>query len=140
MDDESQLIRAMARRDRSAWAAMYDRHVSDLFGFVSHLLHGDRGAAEEVNQEVWLIAIEQFDRFQPARGDFRDWLLGIARHRVLRRHRHASGLSLDDCLDGPADVSPPPELMEEVERADLVRAALLSLPEDYRRVLLDKYV
>jgi RNA polymerase sigma-70 factor (ECF subfamily) len=140
MDDESHLIRAMARRDRAAWATMYDRHVGDLFGLVYHLLGGDRGAAEDVNQEVWLLAIEQFDRFDPGRGAFRDWLMGIARHRALRYHRHAWSQAPENHIDGPSDSLPPPELLEEVERADVVRAALLCLHEDYRQVLLDKYV
>jgi RNA polymerase sigma-70 factor (ECF subfamily) len=119
---------------------MYDRHVGDLFGLVYHLLGGDRGAAEDVNQEVWLLAIEQFDRFDPGRGEFRDWLLGIGRHRALRRHRCALGHAPSNRLDGPSDQLPPPEVLEEVERADVVRAALLCLREDYRRVLIDKYV
>jgi RNA polymerase sigma factor (sigma-70 family) len=34
----------------------------------------------------------------------------------------------------------PPEQLEAVERADLVRAALLCLPDDHRQVLLDKYL
>src|SRR4029079_7692870 len=92
MDDELRLVRAMARRDRSAWSAMYERHVGDVFGLVYHLVGGDRGVAEEINQEVWLLAIERFDGFDSRRGGFRDWLLGIARHCVLRFHRHASGL------------------------------------------------
>jgi RNA polymerase sigma-70 factor, ECF subfamily len=140
MDDESHLIRAMARRDRSAWATMYDRHVGDVFGLVYHLLGGDRGAAEDVSQEVWLLAIERFDRFDPGRGEFRSWLLGIAHHCAFRRRRHALGYTSDNHLDGPSDVLAPPEQFEEVERADVVRAALLYLDADQRRVLLDKYV
>jgi RNA polymerase sigma-70 factor (ECF subfamily) len=140
MDDESHLIRAMARRDPSAWAAMYDRHVGELFGVVFHLLGGDRNAAEDVNQEIWLLAIEQFDRFDPSRGEFRNWLLGIARHRALRHRRGVARHSPDYNFDGPSNVLAPPDLLEEVERAGVVRAALLCLQEDYRGVLLDKYV
>jgi RNA polymerase sigma-70 factor, ECF subfamily len=140
MDDEFRLIRAMAKGDRTAWARMYDRHVRDVFAAVYHLLGGDRGLAEDVNQEVWLLAIEQFDRFDPERGRFRDWILGIGRHRALRRHRRSAGVGSDEYLDAPADSSSPPDLLEAIERADFVRVALLRLPEDHRRVLLDKYV
>ena len=85
MDDEIRLVRAMARRDRSAWATMYERHVGNVFGLIYHLVSGDRGVAEDATQEVWLLAIERFDQFDPSRGTFRDWLLGIARHRAFRR-------------------------------------------------------
>ncbi len=140
MDDEFRLVRAMARRDPTAWGVMYDRHVREVFGLVYHLLGADRGDAEEVCQEAWLIAIERFDGFDPGKGKFRDWLVGIARHRALRHHRRATSPILDDCPDGPTDTLPPLELLEEFERADVVRAALLCLDDDRRRVLLDKYV
>jgi RNA polymerase sigma-70 factor, ECF subfamily len=139
MDDDPRLVRALARRDRSTWASLYDRHVGNVFGVVYHLVGGDRAIAEDVNQEVWLLAIEQFDRFDPARGRVRDWLLGIARHRALRRHRGAPARSLE-LDDGPTEGLSPPDLLEGSERAGMVRAALLCLEEDRRRVLLDKYV
>jgi RNA polymerase sigma-70 factor (ECF subfamily) len=140
MDDELCLVRAMARRDRSAWAVTYERHVGDVFGLVYHLLGGDRGAAEDICQEVWLVAIESFDRFDPDRGRLRDWLLGIARYRALRHRRRVSGLNPDDHAVGLSEELPPPDLLEMVERADVVRGALLCLENDRRRVLLDKYV
>jgi RNA polymerase sigma-70 factor, ECF subfamily len=118
---------------------MYRRHVGDVFGLVYHLVGGDRHVAEDINQEVWLLAIERFERFDPARGGFRDWLLGIARHRALRHHRRATGQAIGGRPDEPSDSIPPPELLIGVERADVVRAALLCLHDGSRRVLLDKY-
>ena len=139
MDDESRLVRALARRDRAAWDAMYDRHVGDVHGVIYHLVNGDRHLAEDVNQEVWLLAIERFDRFDPGKGEFRDWLLGIARHRALRHHRRPAGYAIEGRPEEASDTLTPPELLEGVERAGVVRAALLGLHHDSRRVLLDKY-
>lgn len=138
MDHELQSARALAQRDRAAWGAMYDRHVGAVFGLIFHLVGRDPAVAEEVNQEVWLLAIEQIERFAPERGEFRDWVMGIARHRALRRHRDFARVFKNQ-PDGPSEPLPPPELLEEVERADMVRAALLCLHDDRRQVLLDKY-
>ncbi len=139
MDDELHLVRAMARRDRSAWDAMYDRHVGDVFAVIYHLVGGDRQAAEDLNQEVWLLAIEQFDRFDDKRGDFRDWLLGIARHRVFRHYRRATVQAVEGRPDRLSDDLPPPELLEGRERAEVVRAALVCLHDGSRNMLLAKY-
>ena len=140
MDDEIRVLRAMKRRDRSAWAVMYDRHVGDVFGLICHLLGGDRVGAEDLCQEVWLLALERIERFDPGRGRFRDWLLGIARLCVLKHYRKQVCHLPDGLPDGPSGALTPPELMELLECADVVRAAILCLDNDRRRVLLDKYV
>jgi RNA polymerase sigma-70 factor (ECF subfamily) len=139
MDDELRLVRAMAQRDRSAWDDMYGRHVADVFALVYHLVGRDRQAAEDLNQEVWLLAIEQIDRFDAKRGNFRDWLLGIARHRAFRHHRRAAVPTVDSRPDRLANDLPPPELLEGRERANVVRAALVCLHDGSRNVLLAKY-
>jgi len=144
MDDEHRLLRALARRDRAAWSALYDRHVQEVFGFIYHLIGGDRHLAEDLHQEVWLAALEGFDRFDARRGRFRDWLLGIARHRVSRHYRSTFSRSLEAVAERDVPVQtltlPPPEHLEGLERAAVVRAALLRLNHDHRDVLLKKYV
>ena len=144
MQDERRLQRALARRERAAWSAIYDRHVQEVFGFIYHLVGGDRVLAEDIHQEVWLAALEGFDHFDASRGRFRDWLMGIARHRVSHHFRGLSRKPMEAVADGdiqPQDAAiPPPEQLEAIERSDVIRAALLQLNQDYRDVLLKKYV
>jgi DNA-directed RNA polymerase specialized sigma24 family protein len=78
-DNPSCLITALKQHDRSAWSAAVDRHLSEVWGFVFHLVGGDRAVAEDLNQETWLEAIDGIGQCDAARGSFRNWLYGIAR-------------------------------------------------------------
>jgi RNA polymerase sigma-70 factor, ECF subfamily len=145
MDDESRLLRAMARRERHAWSVMYDRYVREVFGFIYHLLGAQRPLSEEVHQEVWLKALESFEHFDSRRGSFRDWLFGIARHLVSRHYRCiARDFTARNGEQQPVDeidagALPAAELLEDRERASIIRAALLRLSRNHKEVLLRKY-
>ena len=147
-DDPSSLIAALKGRDRSAWSAAVDRHLHEVYGFVFHLVGGDRAVAEDLNQETWLEALDGIDQCDAARGSFRNWLFGIARKRVALHYRRralaGNPTSLSDQFGEAAesgDISVlPKDVLEQVERAAVVRAAMLLLPDDRREVLLGKYV
>ena len=120
MDEERRLLQALARREKVAWAELYDRHVRDLYGFVYHLAGGDAALAEEIHQDVWLAALEGIERFDRRTGRFHDWLMGIVRHRVSR-HLRGQDPGLVASVRGRDPRRefvelPPPEQLEDLER------------------------
>ena len=147
-DEQSSLITALKGRDRSAWSAAVDHHLDEVYGFVFHLVGGNRTLAEDLNQETWLEAVDGIDRCDAAQGNFRTWLFGIARKRVaMYFRRHAligKAVPLRDEIEESvlsADASVLPEdMLERAEQKSVVRAAMLVLPGDRRAVLLGKYV
>jgi len=147
-DDQSSLITALKQRDRSAWSAAVDRHLHEVYGFVFHLVGGDRAVAEDLNQETWLEALDGIDQCDATRGSFRNWLFGIARKRVALHYRRraliGNPMSLCGQFEEVAELGDssilPEDVLEQVERVSVVRAAILLLPDDRREVLLWKYV
>src|SRR5690242_16892075 len=149
MEPDGRQLKLLQNRDPDAWRDIYQELGGDLFGYAYHLLRGNHALAEEMAQAAWLTAIEVFHQFDPSRGTLRNWLIAIVRQRVLLYYRRqVSGPeamigseSLD--VNWPSETSSlatPPEVMEDLERRDIVRAALLCLPRDRREVLLGKYV
>ncbi|HEV8000123.1 MAG TPA: sigma-70 family RNA polymerase sigma factor [Planctomycetaceae bacterium] len=138
---------AVARRDRAAWGALYDAHLHEIYAFVSHLMDGDRSSCDDLTQEVWLQAIACIEKFDPSKGQLRDWLFGIARRRValhFRRLSIAGASHGDDLIEvlERADESLllPPEVMERFERRQLVRAAFTTISQAHQHVLRQKYI
>jgi RNA polymerase sigma-70 factor (ECF subfamily) len=89
-DDRSErrLAKRLARRDPAAVRDLYALHGRTTFGLLLRML-GDRAAAEDVQQQVFLEAWQRAERYDPKRGTLAAWLLTIARTRAidhLRRH------------------------------------------------------
>jgi RNA polymerase sigma-70 factor (ECF subfamily) len=110
---------------------------------VAALVPDDRQTAEELHQQVWLAAIESIDGFDPAKGDFRSWVCGIARRQVAwhyRRQRSASATGNLEALEAHDEALLPPDVAEQVELGAQIRAAVATLPDESRALLLAKYV
>ncbi len=77
-------IIARSRGDPEAFAAVFDRH----YDAVHRFLWGRVGqAAEDLTAEVFRIAFEQRDRYDPDYPSAKPWLFGIASRLAKRRHR-----------------------------------------------------
>jgi RNA polymerase sigma-70 factor, ECF subfamily len=84
--DDRALVERIAMGDEAAFAAAYDRHAGLVFGSLVRFL-GDREAAAEVSQDAFLALWRRAPQFDAAAGSLSAWLLGIARHRAIDRHR-----------------------------------------------------
>jgi RNA polymerase sigma-70 factor (ECF subfamily) len=86
MDTDAELLGRILKRDREAFAALYDRWAPVLFSFSVRVLR-DAGDAEEVVQDVFVQVWKDAHRFDAARGSIKTWLFTITRSRALDRWR-----------------------------------------------------
>jgi len=137
-------VDALKRGDASAWDTLYREHLRETYGVLFRLAGNDLAAADDLFQETWLEAWDAIDQYDPARGSQRSWLFGIARKRAAlywRRRLSQQGKIISEDVDVSTDGALlPDEVMEQLEQAAAVQAALLVLPEDRRRALTQKYV
>ncbi|GAB2586947.1 DNA-directed RNA polymerase sigma-70 factor [Paractinoplanes abujensis] len=74
-----------ARRAPERFAAIFDRHYPDIYAYVAKRLGPD--LAEDVASETFLVAFDRRRSFDPARGEVRPWLFGIASNLAARHVR-----------------------------------------------------
>jgi len=84
--EEAALVRAVAGGDERAFASLYDKYSSILFGLLLRILHS-RAEAEDVLQEVFLQVWQQAHSFDASRGRAFTWLVTLARSRAIDRLR-----------------------------------------------------
>ena len=126
----------MPKRNPSDFAATFDRHFDDVYGYVAYRLVPDLDAAAEVTQEVFLAALKGWAAYR-GNGPPLNWLRAIARRKVADhfRSRPSQGRQVNvDVLATPADDAGP------AERALLVSQVMRSLPGDYAELLEEKYL
>jgi RNA polymerase sigma-70 factor (ECF subfamily) len=132
------LAARLAAGDDHALADVFDRLASVVYGAALRVL-GEDSAAQDVAQDVFVELWKHPDRYDPAAGSLRTYLIVLARHRavdvvrselrrIARQERHYR-LSPEQ---------PHLSVSEEVtaaEAASVVRAAVRQLPEAQRRVV-----
>jgi RNA polymerase sigma-70 factor, ECF subfamily len=118
-------------RDRETFTALYRTHEGAVFRFALSM-SGDRAAAAEVTQDVFVWLLHHPDSFDPARGELSSFLLGVARKFLQRRGRNDRRLV--PLKEGAHAVMEPPE--DEQAGVEALRAAIAALPLRYREVVV----
>src|ERR1700682_3944985 len=89
------LLRKSARGDEEAFTQLYRRHQAPLFRFALRMT-GNRWAAEEIVQDVFMTLMRDPRKFDVERGTLGGYLYGIARNRVMKhQERLPRELSLE---------------------------------------------
>lgn len=123
----------LMERDEGALADLYDQFGSYVFGLAARVI-GDRRAAEDVTQDVFLAMWERPGAFDPERGKLRTFLGTLAHRRAIDYVRREEARRRRAARDA-AVVLPIPdvdELAMAIVTAEQVRAEVERLPAEQR--------
>lgn len=137
LDDDAQLIQAIAAGDRTALAGLYDRYAGILLAVASRILP-ERREAEDVVHDAFLEAWRHAGEYDATRGSARAWLVTRVRSRALDRRKSAAfsrSVSLDALGVEPAGQTSAADDPSLGPDRTAVRRALAELPEEQRVVL-----
>ena len=134
--DDALLVRRVESGDSDALRALYDRYGSIVFGMTFRLL-GDRQAAEECTQDVFVSVWRTARSYEPERARVSTWLLTIARNRAIDATRRRAARPVDPHEDvWSVDEAPDTaELVGSADEASRVAAAMAELPDAQREAL-----
>lgn len=133
------LVARMARGEELALSRLYEATSAQVFGLALRILR-ERTAAEEVVVEVFAQAWRQAARFDASKGSALTWLCVMARTRAIDLMRARSRFLqhesvLDEDFDAADPAASPLERSAASEHSLRVRAALVRLPYEQRRLI-----
>ncbi|WP_144022833.1 sigma-70 family RNA polymerase sigma factor [Asanoa hainanensis] len=139
-DEQDVRLRAgLIAGDEPTLAEVYDTYGPVVYGMALQVT-GDRGAAEDITQEVFVDLWRRPERFDPHRAPLRGWLMLIARRRGIDWIRRRG---TQERVRQAALTDPPPALVEDDVLASTarkqVRRAIADLPAPHRQAILLAY-
>lgn len=139
-EDDAELLRRVAMRDRVAFAQLYDRLSGVLYSTAIRILN-DTKEAEDVLQEVFLQIWEKAGSYDPSLGRPFSWALTLTRNRSIDRLRslrrryefiaEATETAVTSHLNRQDDAG---EIYDR-DQSQMIRRALEGLPLEQRQAV-----
>jgi RNA polymerase sigma-70 factor (ECF subfamily) len=140
VNDDARLIDEALAGQTVAFSHLVRKYQDRLYNTMVHVL-GSNEDAHDVVQDAFVQAFMKLDTFQRT-STFYTWLFRIAHNTALsfhRRRRTADSVDRIRELGGgePVDDGPGPgDRLEQQERVSQVQAALATLTEEHRTILV----
>jgi RNA polymerase sigma-70 factor (ECF subfamily) len=136
---ENELLERLRLRDPEALTSLYRLYGQRLFSLSFRLL-ADRGAAEEVVQDVFCKLWQHPEMFRPESGILIAWLYTVARNLALDRKRKENRRPVEDVFNDMTASSAAmtqPDLLALADPflARNMRGAIESLPPEQKTVV-----
>ncbi|MFA5155698.1 MAG: RNA polymerase sigma factor [Patescibacteria group bacterium] len=143
---EKQILSRLKNRDKEAFIEIYDQNVSEIHRFVYFKI----GSREEANDLTSMIFLKAWNHIQnKALTDaktLRALLYKIARNAIVDYYRETGSkvmVSLDD-ESRPVEVADesgdPDERLDQAANLALIRRLLPLMKEEYREVIIMKFI
>ena len=150
-DDMAQdyVVTQFQKGDAHAFGLIFEQYRVPVFNFIYRMLNGDREAAEDLLNEIFMKLHDAREYYEP-KAKFSTWLFTIARNHCLnciksRSYRQSRRTdSLEELAQKTTESSAPDRLMalsvpNDSKRADLrelLEQAIALLPDEYKEVFV----
>jgi len=131
-EQEAKVLKRLQAGDERAFETLYERHMPPVYRYALRMT-GSPADADDVVQELFLALIRDARGYDPARGELRSYLYGMARRLILRRLPAETATEEEPPEPGVKD--DPFERLDLEQRLGLVRMAVAALPATYREVV-----
>jgi RNA polymerase sigma-70 factor (ECF subfamily) len=140
LDESPETVRrirlAVARAkegDREALRYLYVTYSHNIYGYVRSIVQDDH-EAEDVTQQVFAKLMTAITKYDDRGVPFFAWLLRLARNLAIDQLRANRPTPTEHVLD------PDTSSHADLDRAETVRSALATLPDEQRQVVLLRHV
>lgn len=147
---DQELAKALKKREPEAFEIFYDRFFDAVYKFCFFRLGRRTSEAEDVVSEVMVTAIQKIDELKTDESTkIYNWLATIARYKLLehyRRKKQHEREKLFSVFDENFQKILEDKREEDNDKnvmswsSETIGIVMSSLPEDYRRVLTEKYL
>ena len=137
-DPDADLIFGLQSRDEKSLAGLMDRHMSAIHKQAFYML-GDKMAAEDVTQTVFLKTWEHAHNWEPGQAKLLTWMRRVTRNACLDILKKKTPIYTDTVPEMEDAANSPFESLSETQRSQRVGLALAQLPENQRAALTLSY-
>jgi len=143
MEEEKKWLKEARKGDKESFGLLYEKYGQQIFRFIYWQV-SNKEQAEDLNQEVFLKAWKNIEKYQERNCPFSSWLYRIARNTVIDFYRTQKKVypiedeiffsGGDDLRENPKKIA---ETKIEIER---VKKVLNSLPNNQREIIILKFI
>ncbi len=136
------ILEGCRRGEREPFRALYDAYKDKVYSICLYYFHGDRAAASDATQQVFLKLMTTIGQFRGTAG-FSTWLYRLVANTCLDGARRARAREARVAKEVILDTLPGSDSQEQdlvrAQQARLIQEALSGLPPNFRLAILLRY-
>ena len=140
-ESEDVLIQRAVKRDRLAFATLYDKYAERIYRHVYYRV-SNQTDAEDITQEIFVIAWKAIDKYKRTGAPFVTWLIAVARNLIVDHYKSKKKLSSLEGVEVPSqtDETNPEALAEANLNRNYVRKVVSKLKGDKQKVIIMRFI
>ena len=134
---DQRLVSSCLRGDERAWSVLVEKYKNLVYS-IAIKYGAPPDEAADLFQTVWVDVYKELDNLRK-QGSLRSWLISVTRHKCYhwrqKHQREAIRRSGIANLESDDRLAVEPVSLDEMERDQLVREAIFTLPERCRELI-----